>query len=40
MRVIKGLGAPILQREVEGGGVVQPGEEKALGKPHGRKGWN
>lgn len=27
-------GTPVLQRQTEGTGTVQPGEEKVLGKPH------
>jgi len=27
-------GAPLLRRKVEGVGLVWPGEQKALGRPH------
>lgn len=27
-------GAPLLWRQVEGSGLVQPGEKRALGTPH------
>jgi len=27
-------GAPLLQRQAEGAGLVQPGEEKAVRRPH------